>query len=235
MKTKSISIMFAMFLLTGCATNKIVNYSYDDNVRGYRVYFKSNIMSPDKSSAVNNLIMRDRDGKKITDKNAVDSVVQKYNKNNYPVNEYLENRVSETKKYNASKGYYEGIRLQSELKFKEAIDSYKKALELNKFLLYYSDIYFRLGQCYEGVKEKDNAEESYNRFLLYSEETIPKSFYQIYNSTANMKNLLVLTDSKIALIEKGESDNNYFIAPNSAYEILKIARPQMYPALLSRE
>ena len=43
----ALMICFGFSVLSGCATNKIINVAYDENAKGYKAYLKRDILSPD--------------------------------------------------------------------------------------------------------------------------------------------------------------------------------------------
>ncbi len=222
-----LSCLFTSEVYAFFGREKIIDYNYDKNVRGYRLFFK-------KKKMLNELILREEDGKKVLNEERVKELVDKFNQKKFALDNYIEKNVkdiSETAKYEAGKSYYVGLKLQKELKFVEAIDSYEKALESNEYLKYQSDIYFRFGQCYQYLNNNDKAIESYETFLLYSERVIPFSFYQNKDFEDNLKDLFERAEANIILVEedKKNEEKEVDISPHTDEEIPSIYRYGAYP------
>ncbi len=232
-----IKIVVILFFIFGClftsevyacfGREKIIEYKYNENVRGYNLSFK-------KNKKLSGLILREEDGKKVITEERAKELVDKFNQKKFPLDNYVEkdiNGISETAKYEASKKYYEGMKLQKELEFAEAINSYEKAHKTNKYLKYQSDIYFRLGQCYQSLEKIDKAVEAYETFLLYSERVIPFSFYQNKNLEDSLKDLFKKAEENIVLLKEDEDvrREEIDIFPHTGREIPSIYRYGLNP------
>lgn len=173
----SLIIKSVLILVLFSCTPKIVKYEYDTNFRGYKIFVKGGI---GKSF---NYIARFKDGKKIQ----IDEEIKKFVKENKEKPIHIKPSVkwdlTEKEKFKLSKLYYSGLRDYKNKNFETAIIEFNKAIELNKKIIRYTDIYYLIAKSYYYLGDNEKAQEYFKKFIEYSESITHLNFHYYYHDS----------------------------------------------------
>lgn len=161
-------ILYAVLLvfLAACTPKKIVRYYYNEHLRAY------NIRTKGGRQAITMKVPRYPDGRKIQSDQDIYGFVERYNAKAFDIPTRHDWDLNKKNKFELARLYYTGLRAYKDRNYKKAVMFFNKAVERNRNIIKYSDIYYLIGKSHYYMEENDKANEYFKKFLEYSESII---------------------------------------------------------------
>ena len=160
---KQILYIALLVFFSACTPKKMVRYYYNEHLRAYDIRILG------ARQAGTRIIPRHPDGRKIQADEDIFEFVEKYNAKPFDIPSRDDWDLNKKHKFELAKLYYAGLRAYKDRDYKQAVEFFNKAIDMNWNIVKYTDIYYLIGKSYYYMEENDKANKYFIKFIEYSE------------------------------------------------------------------